>query len=93
MSKIEKPAPKAVAAGPRGRFVGLEATGPERYQVVLLETVGGAIVKREVLSAGKLDMVHGRPVTGSSLPVALHALDAAIHRRVREATDLWRGTL
>ena len=80
------PAPK----GHRGRFVGLVATGKERYQVVLLETVGDVVTKREVLSAGRTDMVEGKQVTGDPLPNSMMNLNVAIAKRVREATDLWR---
>lgn len=75
--------------GPRGRFVGLVATGKARYQVLLLETVGDVVVKREVIAAGRTDIVQGKEVTGDPLPNALLMLNMALAKRVREASDLW----
>ena len=83
-----QPQPVAVK-GPRGRFVGLVATGKERYQVVLLEMTGDVVTKREVLEAGRTDMVQGKLVTGDPLPNALLGLNTAIAKRVRDASDLW----
>lgn len=79
------PAPK----GHRGRFIGLVATGKARYQVILLETVGDAIVKREVISAGRTDTMDGKTVTGDPLPNALLMLNTGLTKRIREASDLW----
>jgi hypothetical protein len=75
--------------GPRGRFIGLVATGKERYQVVLLETVGDVVVKRVTLMAGRTDMVQGKQVTGDPLPNALLGINVALAKHLREATDLW----
>lgn len=81
--------PPLVAKGHRGRFVGLVATGKARYQVVLLETVGDVVVRREVLSAGRTDTIQGEQVTGDPLPNALLQLNVGLTKRVREASDLW----
>ena len=87
MPPVSQPLP--TSKGPRGRFIGLVATGKERYQVVLLETVGETVTKREVISAGRTDTVGGRPVTGDPLPSAFLQLNVALAKRIREATDLW----
>ncbi len=84
---VSQPAP--VPKGPRGRFVGLVATGKGRYQVHLIETVGEVVTKREVLSRGRTDTVQGVLVTGDPLPNALLELNVGMTKRVREASDLW----
>jgi hypothetical protein len=66
------------------------ATSPERYQVVLLETVGDVVVKREVLEGGREEMYQGRRVKGASLAVAMSAFNTETSRRIREASDLWQ---
>lgn len=81
--------PPPIPKGFRGRFVGLVATGKERYQVVLIETAGDVVTKREVLSAGRTDTVQGQMVTGDPLPNALLQLNVGLTKRVREASDLW----
>ena len=87
MPPVSQPPP--VLKRHRGRFVGLVATGKERYQVVLLETCGDVVTKREVLEAGRTDMMQGVPVTGDPLPNALMQLNVAFTKRLREASDLW----
>lgn len=87
-----KDAPAASAPkGHRGRFVGLVAVAKGHYQVELIETVGGAIVHREVLAKGRGGVYQGKNVEGAQLPVALAELDIAISKRIREATDLWQS--
>ena len=85
----EKPQPK-LPVGERGRFIGLVATGKERYQVHLLETAGESIVKRTVISEGRSDTVGGKLLRGDSLPVALAAVRAAMSKHLMQASDLWR---
>ena len=92
MQKPEKGnTPRAVTpTGPRGRFVGLVGVGKERYQVHLVETIGEVVVKREVLLAGRRDVVQGVEVQGESLAVALEALKNALTKRIRDtASELW----
>lgn len=89
--KNSKAAPQVVEpVGERGRFVGLVATGKERYQVHLIETVGQHVVRREVLAAGRLDTVGGKPVQGDTIASAFQSLNAAVGKYLREASDLWK---
>lgn len=88
---MKLPAPKA--GGPRGRFVGLVSTGRERYQVVMLETVGDVVVTRKVVDAGRTDVVQGKFVTGNMLASALAALNVALGRYLRDVSDLWRDVV
>jgi len=76
--------------GEKGRFVGLVAVGRERYQVHLIETVGQTVVRREVLSAGRGDVVDGKRIQGDTLAAAYSALTAAMGKHLREASDLWK---
>ena len=78
------------AGGPRGRFVGLVSAGRERYQVVMLETVGDVVVTRKVVDAGRADVVQGKPVVGNSLASALSSINVAVGRYLRDVSDLWR---
>jgi len=81
----------AAKPGPKGRFLGLVATGRERYQVVMMETVGDQVTKREVLDAGRADVVNGVPLTGNSLHVALAQLNVYLQKRLRDvASELWK---
>ena len=89
--KNSKAAPQVVEpVGERGRFVGLVATGKGRYQVHLIETVGQHVVRREVLAAGRLDTVDGKPVQGDTIAAAYMGLNAAVGKHLREASDLWK---
>lgn len=87
--------PKDVQAtatkGARGRFVGLVAVAKGHYQVEMLETVGGVVVKREVLAKGRGGVIQGKNVEGAQLPVALAELNVAISKHIREASDLWQS--
>lgn len=74
----------------KGRFVGVVGVGHERYQVHLIETVGEKVVRREVLSAGRTEMVKGKMVTGNSLAVTRADLNTAVARKLLDVTDLWR---
>lgn len=77
--------------GEKGRFVGLVGVGRERYQVHLIETVGQTVVRREVLYAGRQDVVGGVPVQGDTLAVSLSNLNAALGRHLRDTvSELWR---
>lgn len=91
---MKKPKPgntprPSTQTGPRGRWVGIVAVAKGRYQIHLLETVGETVVKREVLVAGRKDVVNGREVRGETLAPALAALNVAVARHLREASDLW----
>jgi len=92
---MQKPADMKVAApkhgGNHGRFVGLVATGRERYQVVMLETIGDVIVTRKVLDAGRTDVVGGKHVTGNGLAGALASINVTVGRYLRDVADLWQG--
>ena len=84
--------PEAVKpVGPKGRFVGLVGVGKERYQVHLIETVGQTVVRREVLYAGRKDVINGVEVQGDTLAAALSNLNAAMGKHLRDnVSDLWR---
>lgn len=73
-----------------GRFVGLEAVGRELYQTVLLETLDGRVVRREVVESGREEERNGRVVRGASLAVAMGALSRAVAKRLRDVGQLWR---
>lgn len=93
MQKPEKGnAPRAIVpSGPKGRFIGLVGSGHERYQVHLIETVGETVVRREVLYAGRKDMVRGVEVQGEGLAAALASLNAALGKHLRDnVSDLWK---
>lgn len=79
------------SSGPRGRFLGLVATGKELYQVVMLETEGDRVVKRTPLEAGREETRNGKTVKGVSLAVALSSFTLETSRRIREASDLWQA--
>lgn len=93
MQKPEKGnAPRPVVpTGPKGRFIGLVGVGHERYQVHLLETVGETVVRREVLYAGRKDIVRGVEVEGEGIAQSLHSLNAALGKHLRDnASELWK---
>ena len=74
----------------RGRFVGLVATGKERYAPALIETLNGEIVSFEVLGTLKTDTLNGVTVTGESLPNAALVAQIAFQRNLKDkASDLW----
>lgn len=84
-AKMAKP------TGPRGRFIGLEATGKELYRVVLFDTVGGVIVNRTILSEGSGRETGGKQVTGNALAAAWMELSIQATRRIKDAaTSLWK---
>ena len=77
--------------GPKGRFLGVVATGKELYQVHLLETVDGRIVTREVIDPGRENLQNGKKVSGNSLAVASAALMVAVSRKlIGNASSLWQ---
>lgn len=88
MAKPEQSSSTQKQQSPRvpGRYVGLECTGRELYQAVLLETLDGQIVRREVLEGG----TGTRDGRGVSLPVAMGAVNRAMARRITETGQLWR---
>jgi len=79
-----------VPSGPKGRFLGLVASGKELYQVVMLETEGDRVVRRVVLEAGREETRGGKTVRGCSLATAMHAYNQEVSKRIREASDLWQ---
>jgi|GEM_PF-4754551 hypothetical protein len=88
-----EPAKKQVPqpSGPKGRFLGLVATGKELYQVHLLETVGDRIVTHAVVDKGRENTQDGKTVMGMSLAVAAGQLTIAVSRRlIAEASSLWQ---
>lgn len=98
MAKDTKPATPAqstIPAGSRGHGVVLVAVADGRYEVAYVETEGPPtalrIVRSEVPNPGKTDTdKHGRPLTGSSIHVALQDLNVVVTKRIREASKLWR---
>lgn len=89
--KNTKDAPQAVKpVGDKGRFIGVVAVGRERYQVHLIETVGTHVVRREVLYAGRMDTVGGKPVQGDTLAATFSNLNAALGKHLRDVSDLWK---
>ena len=95
MQKPEKgntprPVQSSLAVGQKGRFVGVVGVGKERYQVHLIETVGETVVRREVLYAGRLDTVQGKPVQGESLASTLSNVNVSVGKHLRDVSDLWK---
>lgn len=97
MAKDTKPvqAQGTIPTRPTGHGVVLVAVGPERYEVVYVETDGppGALrlLRSEVPYSAKGDTDKtGKPLAGSSIHVALQDLNVVLTKRIREASKLWR---
>jgi hypothetical protein len=85
-----RPVQQQLATGLKGRFVGVVGVGKERYQTVLIETVGDVVVLREVLFAGRSDVVQGKPVQGDPLASTLSNVNVSIGKHLRDISDLWQ---
>lgn len=86
MAKDAKPE----TVGDKGRFIGIVGTGKERYQIHLIETLGEKVVRREILHAGRTELVQGRMTTGDGLAVTRANFNASVAKKLLDISDLWK---
>ena len=89
-AKAAAPAQRTIPTGPKGRGLEVMAVGKELYQVFLLETVGGAVVKRTCIYEGRDHGKDGKVQRGETLAVTRGNLNAAIGRYMTDLSDLWK---